>query len=103
MGYERTGKCSSEWVLYEDRINSIDFNSENPNRMTISSSDGTACNWDLRIDNANKSKTLTTISHKRALHSSYFSPSGRSLVTTRYLVHSLFPTNDFSRNGRCKI
>ncbi|KAL5547655.1 hypothetical protein UlMin_002886 [Ulmus minor] len=79
---ERTGKCSSEWVMHDDRINSIDFNSENPNLMTTSSSEGIACIWDLRIVNVDKPKTLTTISHKKAIHSAYFSPSGRSLATT---------------------
>ncbi|KAL5547653.1 hypothetical protein UlMin_002884 [Ulmus minor] len=81
---ERTGKRSSEWVLHEDKINSIDFNSKNPSLMTTSSSDRTACIWDLRIVNADKPNTLTTIRHKRALHSAYFSPSGRSLATASF-------------------
>lgn len=80
---ERTGNFSNQWSLHEDRINSISFNSENSNVMATSSTDGTACIWDLRSINANKLKTLRTVSHKRAVHSAYFSPSGRSLVTTR--------------------
>lgn len=80
----RTGNCPMEWTLHEDRINSIDFNVENCNIMATSSSDGTACIWDLRSVNAEKPKTLKTISHKRAIHSAYLSPSGRFLATTSF-------------------
>ncbi|PQM42028.1 WD repeat-containing protein 76 [Prunus yedoensis var. nudiflora] len=79
---ERTGNFSNQWSLHEDRINSISFNSENSNVMATSSKDGTACILDLRSINANKLKTLRTVGHKRAVHSAYFSLSGRSLVTT---------------------
>ncbi|XP_038878375.1 WD repeat-containing protein 76 [Benincasa hispida] len=81
---KRTGNCPMEWTLHEDRINSIDFNVENCNIMATSSSDGTACIWDLRSVNAEKLETLMTISHKRAIHSAYFSPSGRFLATTSF-------------------
>ncbi|KAK6236890.1 hypothetical protein SCA6_012227 [Theobroma cacao] len=78
----RTGKSSKNWMLHEDRINTIDFNSQNPNIMATSSTDGTACIWDLRSMSAHKPKTLKTVSHSRAVHSAYFSPSGSSLATT---------------------
>ncbi|XP_037493095.1 WD repeat-containing protein 76 isoform X2 [Jatropha curcas] len=81
---ERTGKSSSHWILHEDRINSIDFNSQNPNIMATSSTDGTACLWDLRRVNADKPENLKIISHNRAVHSAYFSPSGSFLATTRW-------------------
>lgn len=83
---ERTGRCSSQWILHDDRINTIDFNSQNPNIMATCSTDGTACLWDLRSINADKPKSLKTITHNRAVHSAYFSPSGSSLATTRYIV-----------------
>lgn len=83
MWDERTGNISAQWSPHDDRINSIDFNSLNSNIITTSSTDGTACIWDLRSNDADKFKSLKTIGHKRAVHSAYFSPSGRSLVTTR--------------------
>jgi len=80
----RTGKSSKSLILHEDRINTIDFNSQNPNIMATSSTDGTACIWDLRRMNASKPKTLKTVSHSRAVHAAYFSPSGNSIATTGY-------------------
>ncbi|KAB2618825.1 WD repeat-containing protein 76-like [Pyrus ussuriensis x Pyrus communis] len=77
---QRTGNLSNQWSLHEDRINSVDFSSANPNLMATSSTDGTACIWDLRRIVADK--TLQTISHNRAVHSAYFSPSGSFLATT---------------------
>lgn len=83
---ERTGKCSSSWALHDSRINSIDFNVCNTNIMATSSTDGTVCIWDLRKVVADKPKALTTVTHKRAVHSAYFSPSGSLLATTRYVM-----------------
>lgn len=84
----RTGNCPTKWSLHDARINTIDFNPGNPNIMATSSTDGTACIWDLRSINADKPKALKTVSHKRAIHSAYFSPYGRSLATTRYVLES---------------
>ncbi|GMN47168.1 hypothetical protein TIFTF001_016343 [Ficus carica] len=81
---ERTGKCSSRRVLHVDRINSIDFSSDNPNVLATSSSDGNVCIWDLRSVDANKPKALKTITHKRSVHSAYFSPSGKCLASTSF-------------------
>ena len=80
---ERTGSCVTQWTLHEDRINSLDFSSENPNIMATSSSDGTACIWDMRSIDADKPKTLKKVAHKRAVYSAYFSPSGKCLASTR--------------------
>ncbi|XP_057767121.1 uncharacterized protein LOC130987561 isoform X2 [Salvia miltiorrhiza] len=80
----RTGKSSLSCDLHGDRINSIDFNSETENIMATSSTDGTACIWDLRLMNKDKTTPLKTINHKRAVHSAYFSPSGKFLATTSY-------------------
>ncbi|XP_002523525.2 WD repeat-containing protein 76 [Ricinus communis] len=79
---ERTGRLSFQWDLHEDRINSIDFNSQNPNIMATSSTDGTACLWDIRSVSPAKPKSLKIVSHNRAVHSAYFSPSGSYLATT---------------------
>ena len=76
---------SSSWTLHEYRINTIDFNINNPNIMATSSSDGTACIWDLRKIDSDKPETLKMVRHERAVHSAYFSPSGSSLATTRYV------------------
>ncbi|MBA0868473.1 hypothetical protein Goshw_014242 [Gossypium schwendimanii] len=78
----RTGKSSGNWMLHEDTINTISFNPQNPNVMATSSTDGTACIWDLRSTRSRKPKTMKTASHGRAVNSAYFSPSGTSLATT---------------------
>ncbi|XP_020891055.1 WD repeat-containing protein 76 [Arabidopsis lyrata subsp. lyrata] len=78
----RAGKSVFHWELHEQRINSIDFNPQNPHVMATSSTDGTACLWDLRSMGAKKPKILTTLNHSRAVHSAYFSPSGLLLATT---------------------
>ncbi|KAL1205563.1 Protein DAMAGED DNA-BINDING 2 [Cardamine amara subsp. amara] len=80
----RAGKSNFHWDLHERRINSIDFNPQNPHVMATSSTDGTAYLWDLRSMGANKPKTLATVNHSKAVHSAYFSPSGLSLATTSY-------------------
>ncbi|KAI3987847.1 hypothetical protein MKX01_020961 [Papaver californicum] len=79
---ERAGKSSSSCTLHDQRINTIDFHPENTNCMATSSSDGTACIWDLRNINANRPASLKMVDHKKAVHSAYFSPSGNSLATT---------------------
>ena len=96
----RIGNCAIQWSLHGDRINTIDFNSENPYIMATSSNDGTACIWDLRSINADKPKTLKTVSQERAISSAYFSPSGMFLSTTGYV----FSINDliFTENLREK-
>ncbi|MED6146437.1 hypothetical protein PIB30_034553 [Stylosanthes scabra] len=78
----RMGKCSSSWVLHESRINTIDFKCGSPHILATSSSDGTACTWDLRYANADKVTALKTLTHKNAVHSAYFSPSGCRLATS---------------------
>ncbi|KAJ6355216.1 hypothetical protein OIU77_005745 [Salix suchowensis] len=81
---DRTGSVSSQWTLHEDRINTIDFSSQNPNIMATSSSDATVCLWDLRKVDAGKPKSLKIVNHERAVHSAYFSPSGSSLASTSF-------------------
>ncbi|KAK9130501.1 hypothetical protein Sjap_010988 [Stephania japonica] len=79
----RARQSSSSWILHTERINTIDINPENTNLMATSSTDGTACIWDLRSNSADGSNCLKKIDHKRACHSAYFSPSGNCLATTR--------------------
>ncbi|KAG9456248.1 hypothetical protein H6P81_000756 [Aristolochia fimbriata] len=78
----KTGKASSSFSLHTDRINSIDFNPANTNLVATSSTDGTACIWDLRSIRKGAPKSVSTITHKKAVHSAYFSPSGNYLATT---------------------
>ncbi|KAL8145323.1 hypothetical protein AgCh_003496 [Apium graveolens] len=80
----RSGKSLSSWGLHETRINSIHFNACNTNMMATSSSDGTACIWDLRKVSADKAEALSTVNHEKAVHSAYFSPSGSILATTSF-------------------
>ncbi|GAU11991.1 hypothetical protein TSUD_196150, partial [Trifolium subterraneum] len=81
----RIGKRSSpsHFSLHRMRINSIDFNPENPHIAVTSSSDGTACTWDFRCTGDNGNLTaLKTFTYERSLQSAYFSPSGRSIGIT---------------------
>ncbi|KAK9098406.1 hypothetical protein Syun_025451 [Stephania yunnanensis] len=78
----RAAKSSSSWILHDERINTIDFNPENANLMATSSSDGTACIWDLRSISVGSSNYLKKIDVKRSCQSAYFSPSGNRLATT---------------------
>ncbi|KAK2358045.1 WD repeat-containing protein [Trifolium repens] len=53
-----------------------------PHIVATSSSDATACTWDLRCIGGTKLTALRTFTHKRSVQSAYFSPSGCSLATT---------------------
>ncbi|XP_071699170.1 uncharacterized protein [Rutidosis leptorrhynchoides] len=79
---ERSRKLSFSGDLHQERINTIDFNSKNLNLMVTSSSDQTACIWDLRKLGKCKPEPLKMITRKRAVYSAYFSPSGSLLATT---------------------
>ncbi|PIA45699.1 hypothetical protein AQUCO_01600139v1, partial [Aquilegia coerulea] len=78
----RVGKSSDSRRLHELRINTLDFNPENSNLVATSSTDGTACIWDLRYINAQKPKYLKMVDYTKSVHSAYFSPSGKFLATT---------------------
>ncbi|KAL5985451.1 hypothetical protein ACLOJK_027435 [Asimina triloba] len=81
---ERAGKIASEYELHDRRINSIDFSTANTNLMATSSTDATACLWDVRRIGRNQPQCIKTVHHKRAVHSAYFSPSGSCLATTSF-------------------
>ncbi|EPS73176.1 hypothetical protein M569_01579, partial [Genlisea aurea] len=70
--------------LHEARINTIDFHSERENLVATSSTDATACIWDLRKLGGDKATELRSIRHSRAVNSAYFSPGGKFLATTSY-------------------
>ncbi|XP_068648816.1 uncharacterized protein [Aristolochia californica] len=78
----RTRKASTSFSLHRERINSIDFNPANTNLIATSSTDGTVCIWDLRSMKKSAPKSVSTVTHKKAVHSAYFSPTGSYLATT---------------------
>ncbi|KAF7037249.1 hypothetical protein CFC21_047669 [Triticum aestivum] len=45
---EREGKVLTTWDVHEEKINSIDFHPEKPHMLATSSTDQTACIWDVR-------------------------------------------------------
>ncbi|KAF7846943.1 hypothetical protein BT93_L3550 [Corymbia citriodora subsp. variegata] len=81
----RVGKSTAFWALHEERINTIDFKSQDSFVFATGSSEGTACIWDLRRMGP---ESLQVIEHERAVHSAYFSPSGSCLATTRSVAIS---------------
>lgn len=80
---ERVGKVSTKWNLHDNRINSIDFHPENTYMLATSSTDGTACLWDMRTMKKKKAESLKVLKHNRSVQSAYFSPSGHMVATTR--------------------
>ncbi|GJX33680.1 WD repeat-containing protein 76 [Tanacetum coccineum] len=79
---QRSRKSILSWDIHESVVNTIDFNPENTNIMATSSSDKTACIWDLRKLSKSKPEFVKLIVRKRPVHSAYFSPSGTFLATT---------------------
>ncbi|XP_042404056.1 uncharacterized protein LOC121993821 isoform X1 [Zingiber officinale] len=64
---ERTRRVSNSWDLHDKRINTIDFNPENPNMMATRI-------WDLRLMKKHQPDSLKTVQHQSSVHSAYFSP-----------------------------
>ncbi|KAG8087059.1 hypothetical protein GUJ93_ZPchr0010g9809 [Zizania palustris] len=79
---ERMGKVSTTWNSHANRINSIDFHPENTYMFATSSTDRTACVWDLRSMKKNGAESLKVLEHGRSVQSAYFSPSGCMIATT---------------------
>ncbi|KNA05003.1 hypothetical protein SOVF_194420 [Spinacia oleracea] len=85
---KRAGEISFSLYPHVGRINSIDFSQTDTNILATSSTDGFACLWDLRKMDVKikadhpEGKALWNVKHKRAVHSAYFSPSGRCVATT---------------------
>ena len=80
---QRSRKSILSWDIHESIVNTIDFNPENTNIMATSSSDKTACIWDLRKLSKSKPELVKLIVRKSPVYSAYFSPSGSFLATTR--------------------
>ncbi|KAF6147402.1 hypothetical protein GIB67_016759 [Kingdonia uniflora] len=51
---ERAGKCFSPVMLHDKKISTMDFNPVNTNMMVTSTTDQSACIWDLRKINSQK-------------------------------------------------
>ncbi|PWA64940.1 DROUGHT SENSITIVE 1 [Artemisia annua] len=79
---QRSRKSILSWDIHESIINTIDFNPENINIMATSSSDKTACIWDLRKLSKSKPEFVKLIVSKSPVYAAYFSPSGSFLATT---------------------
>ena len=80
---QRSRKSILSWDIHESIVNTIDFNPENTNIMATSSSDKTACIWDLRKLSKSKPEFVKLIVRKSPVYAAYFSPSGSFLATTR--------------------
>ncbi|PWA34497.1 WD40/YVTN repeat-like-containing domain-containing protein [Artemisia annua] len=76
----RMSKPSKSLSLHYNSVNTIDFNPQDPNLMSTSSSDKTACIWDLR--NIDRNVFIKEVKHQNKVNSAYFSPSGSLLATT---------------------
>ncbi|XP_002964849.2 WD repeat-containing protein 76 [Selaginella moellendorffii] len=79
----RSSTVASHWKLHERRIHSIDSTPQRPHQVATSSGDGTVSLWDVRVTKRN----LATMTHGKAVHSAYFSPSGDQLASTSYDDH----------------
>ncbi|GJS09364.1 WD repeat-containing protein 76 [Tanacetum coccineum] len=80
---QRFRKSIVSWDIHESIVNTIDSNQENTNIMATSSSDKTACIWDLRKLSKSKPEYVKLIVRESLVDSAYFSPSGSFLATTR--------------------
>lgn len=85
---ERMGKVTTTWNVHEKRINSIDCHPENTNMFATSSTDRTACLWDLRHMKKDP-ESLKVFEHSKTVQSAYFSPSGGMVATTRCFLFYL--------------
>ncbi|EAZ42175.1 hypothetical protein OsJ_26738 [Oryza sativa Japonica Group] len=100
---ERMGKVSATWNLHDNRINSIDFHPENTYMLATSSTDGTACMWDLRNMKEKEPESLKVLEHGRSVQSAYFSPSGRMVATTSLDdTVRIFSVDDFGNSSIMK-
>uniref|UniRef100_A0ACD5YUG2 Uncharacterized protein n=1 Tax=Avena sativa TaxID=4498 RepID=A0ACD5YUG2_AVESA len=79
---ERVGKVSTTWDVHDERINSIEFHPENTHMLATSSTDQTACIWDVRSMKTKEPDSLKVFELHGHAQSAYFSPSGRMLAIT---------------------
>ncbi|CAM0942775.1 unnamed protein product [Alopecurus aequalis] len=81
---ERVGKVLTTWDAHDDSINSIDFHPENTHMLATSSTDRTACIWDVRNMKRKRRDSLKVFKLNDSAQSAYFSPSGRMLAVTSF-------------------
>ncbi|KAI4974531.1 hypothetical protein ZWY2020_047811 [Hordeum vulgare] len=79
---DRVGKVLTTWDAHDDRINSIDFHPEKTHILATSSSDGTACIWDVRNMKMKDPDSLKVFKLDKSAQAAYFSPNGRLLAVT---------------------
>ncbi|CAM0942774.1 unnamed protein product [Alopecurus aequalis] len=98
---ERVGKDLTTWDAHGDSINSIDFHPENTHMLATSSTDRTACIWDVRNMKRKQQDSLKVFKLDDSAQSAYFSPSGRMLAVTSSsrcgTVH-VFSVDDFEKS-----
>ena len=89
---ERVGKVVTTWDAHNNTIESIDFHPENKHMFATSSTDGSACIWDVRNLKKYQPDSLKVFKLNDSAQSAYFSPSGRMLAVTRYFISNHIPT-----------
>ena len=87
---ERVGKVVTTWEAHDDTVESIDFHPENKHMLATSSTDRTACIWDVRNMKMKEPGSLKVFKLNKSAQSAYFSPSGRMLAVTRYFISDHF-------------
>ncbi|KAF7073614.1 hypothetical protein CFC21_078570 [Triticum aestivum] len=96
---ERVGKVLTTWDVHEERINSIDFHPEKPHMLATSSTDRTACIWDVRNIKTKEPDSLKVFKLNKSAQSAYFSPSGRMLAVTSICgTVQVFSMDDFEKS-----
>uniref|UniRef100_A0ACD5ZIE9 Uncharacterized protein n=1 Tax=Avena sativa TaxID=4498 RepID=A0ACD5ZIE9_AVESA len=98
---ERVGKVSTTWDVHNERINSIDFHPENTHMLATSSTDQTACIWDLRSMRTKEPGSLKVFKLDGPAQSAYFSPRGRMLAITSYSLDGtvqVYSMDDFEKS-----
>jgi WD40 repeat protein len=82
----RQKKFTDHISIHDKKINTIDFN-QNSSLIVTSSTDATAKVWDVR--KLDEGLNISTIKHRKAVHSAQFSPSGSTIATCRFVFPSL--------------
>ncbi|CAM0880087.1 unnamed protein product [Alopecurus aequalis] len=100
---QRVGKVITTWDAHDDTIESIDFHPENKHMIATSSTDGSACIWDVRNMKRKEPDSLKVFRLQESAQSAYFSPSGRMLAVTSIVPASggtvrVFSVDDFEKS-----
>ncbi|CAM0942773.1 unnamed protein product [Alopecurus aequalis] len=100
---ERVGKVITTWDAHDDTIESIDFHPKNKHMIATSSTDGSACIWDVRNMKRKEPDSLKVFRLQESAKSAYFSPSGRMLAVTSIMPAAsgtvrVFSVDDFEKS-----